>query len=76
MNSGQIDGRLIRLGMDQLMGLVMVFPVLIGEFKLRASFRYERFLPHIKLSHLSYPVRAMVIAALVEGDLFFLFPSE
>ena len=58
------------------MGLVMILPILIGEFKLGASFRYKRLLPLIKLSHLSCPVRTMIIAALVEGDFFSLFPGK
>ena len=38
MDSGQIDGGLFGSGMGQLMGLVMVFPVLIGELKLGTAF--------------------------------------
>lgn len=76
MDSGQIDGRLFGLGMGELMGLVMILPILIGEFKLRVSLGDKPLFPRIKLGHVSCPVRTMIIAALVEGDLFFLFPSE
>jgi hypothetical protein len=76
VDSGQIDGGLLRTGMGQFMGLVMILPILIGEFKLRASFRDKPFFPFIKHSHPSCPVRTMIIAAFVEGDLFFLFPSK
>jgi hypothetical protein len=58
------------------MGLVMILPILIGEFKLGASFGYKRLLPLIKLTHPSCPMRTMIIAALVEGDLFSLFPGK
>ena len=76
MDSGQIDDGLFRSGMGQLMGLVMILPILIAEFKLGVSFCYKRFFPLIKLRHLSCPVRTMIIAALVEGDLFPLFPGK
>jgi len=76
VDSGQIDVGLFRLGMGQLMGLVMILPILVAEFKLGASFRYKRLLPVVKLPHLSCTVRTMIIAALVEGDLFPLFPIE
>lgn len=38
VNSPQINGRLFGLRDGKLMGLVMVLPVLVGEFKLRTSF--------------------------------------
>ena len=76
MDSGQIDGWLLRFGMGKLMGLVMILPILVAEFNLGASFRYKRLLPLIKLFHLSCPVRAMIIAALVDGEFFPLFPGK
>ena len=39
MDSGQVDGGLMRAGMGKLVGLVMIFPVLIAELELGASFR-------------------------------------
>ena len=38
MDSGQIDGGGLGLGMGQFMGLVMVFAVLVGELKLGTAF--------------------------------------
>ena len=62
--------------MDQFFWCVMVFSILVAEFKLGASFRYKGLLSLIKLPHLSCPVRTMIIAALVEGDFFSLFPGK
>ncbi len=76
VDSGQIHGGLCGCGMGELMGLVMILPVLVGEFKLRASFGYELLLPLIKLFHPSYSMRTKIIAALVDGDLFFLLPGK
>ena len=76
MDFGQIDGGLIGSGMGQFMRLVMIFPVLIGEFKLGAAFLGQCHFPLIKLSHPSCPVGAMIVAALVDGHFFSLFPGE
>jgi hypothetical protein len=54
----------------------MILPILIGELKLRASFRYKGLLLFIKLSDPSCPMRTMIIAALVKGDFFPLFPGK
>jgi hypothetical protein len=62
--------------MSQLMGLVMVFPVLIGELKLGAAFFGQCLFLFIELSYPPCPVRAMIVAALVDRHFFLLFPSK
>ena len=62
--------------MDQFSGSVMIFPILVGELKLGAPFLRQGFFRIIECIHLPYPVETMVIAALVDGDLFFLFPGK
>lgn len=54
----------------------MIFPILVGELKLGASFLRQGFFCIIECIQLPYPVETMVIAALVDGDLFPLFPGK
>ena len=76
MDPGEIDGGLIGSGMGQFMGLVMVFPVLVGELKLGTAFFGQWLFSLIELSHPSCPVRSMIIAALVDRHFFLLFPGK
>jgi hypothetical protein len=76
VDSGQIHGGRCGSGMGELMGLVMILPVLVREFKLRASLGSKLLLPLIKLFHPSCSMRTKIIAALVEGDLFSVFPGK
>lgn len=72
----EIHPWLFRGGMDQFTGSVMIFPILVAELKLGASFLRKGLFRIIEFLHLPYPVETMVIAALVDGDLFSLFPGE
>ena len=47
----QIDGRLFGFGEGKLVGLVVIFPVLVGELKLRASFFGQCFFPLVEFIH-------------------------
>ena len=62
--------------MDQFSRSVMVFPILVGEFKLGASFFREVLFCIREFIYIPYAVETVVIAALVDGDLFSLFPGE
>jgi hypothetical protein len=66
----------LRGGMDQFSWSVMIFPILVAELKLGTSFFCKGLFCIIEFIHLPYPVETMVIAALVDGNLFSLFPSE
>ena len=48
MDSGQIDGGLFGSGMGQLMGLVVVLPVLVGELKLGTPFLGQCLFPLVE----------------------------
>ena len=52
MDSGQIDDGLFGSGMGQLVGLVVVFSVLIGELKLGTAFFGQCFFPLVEFIHL------------------------
>ena len=52
VDSGQIDGGLFGFDMSQLMGLVVVFPVLVGELKLRTAFLGQCLFPFVEFIHL------------------------
>jgi hypothetical protein len=65
-----------RGGMDQFSWSVMIFPILVAELKLGTSFFRKGIFCIIECIHLPYPVETMVIAALVEGNLFSLFPGK
>lgn len=62
--------------MDQFFWCVMVFSILVAEFKLGAPFLHQSLFCVIQFTHFPYPVVAMIIAALVDGDLFPLFPGK
>ena len=76
VDSGQIDGGLMGLGMGKLMGLIVVLPVLVGELKLRATFLGQGLFPLVEFIHAPYPMGTGIVAALVDGHLFSLFPGE
>ena len=56
--------------------LVMVFPVLIGQFELRTPCLYQFPFLFIELARLSSPVLTVVVAAFVVGNFLFLFPDK
>ena len=72
----QIDGRLSGLREGKLVGLVVVLPVLIRELKLRAPFLGQRHFPLVEFIHVPYPMGTGIVAALVDGHFFSLFPGE
>jgi hypothetical protein len=60
----------------KLVGLVMILPVLVAELELGTPCLHQFPFPLIELTCLSYPVLAVVVAAFVNGDLFFLLPGK
>jgi hypothetical protein len=72
----QIHDRLFGLGEGELVGLVMVLPVLVGELKLRTSFLGQGLFPVVEFIDLPNPMGTGIVAALVEGHFFSLFPGE
>src|SRR4030067_1451387 len=72
----QIDGRLFGLREGNLMGLVVVLPVLVGELKLRTSFLGQCLFPLVQFIHVPYPMGTGIVRALVDGHFFSLFPGE
>jgi len=72
----QIDGRLFGLWEGNLVGLVMVLPVLVGELKLRASFLGQGLFPLVEFIDLPDPMGTDIVTALVDGQFFSLFPGK
>jgi len=72
----QIDGRVLGLREGNLMGLVVVLSVLVGELKLRTSFLGQCLFPLVQFIHVPYPMGTGIVAALVDGHFFSLFPGE
>ena len=58
------------------MRLVVVLPVLVGEFELRAPFLGQDLFPLVEFIDLPYPMGTGIVTALVEGHFFSLFPGE
>ena len=76
MNFREIDFGIIRLGMVKFVGLVMILPVLIAELKLGATFFLKRTFSGIKLINGLSTMKAIIIAAFKDSDLFALFPFK
>src|SRR3990170_2670997 len=72
----QIDGRLFGLREGKLVGLVVVLPVLVGQLKLRTPFLGQCFFPLVEFIHVPYSMGTGIVAALVDGHFFSLFPCE
>jgi hypothetical protein len=73
---GQVDGGLMRAGMGKLVRLVMIFPILIAELELGASFAPKGLFLFIELCDVACSMRTPIIAALVDGNLSSVFPSK
>ena len=76
MDSPQIDGGLLGLREGKFVGLVVVLPVLVGQLKLRTPFFGQCLFPLVEFIHVAYSMGTGVVAALVEGHFFSLFPGE
>ena len=72
----QIDGRLFGLWEGKFMGLVVVLAVLVGQLKLRASFWGQCLFAFVQFIYIPDPMGAGIVAALVDGHFFSLFPGE
>ena len=62
--------------MLKFIGMVMILPVLVAEFKLRAEFITYKTLSRVKLVHGLNAMLAVIITAFIEGDLFTVFPLK
>jgi len=72
----QIDDRLFRMREGKLLGLVVILPVLVGELKLRTSFLGQSLFPFVEFIDVLHAMGAGIVAALVNGEFFSLFPGE
>jgi hypothetical protein len=76
MDFREVDVGFIRLRVEQLVGFVMVLSVLVIKFKLRgARFLNETF-SGVKFIESLNAVRAIIITAFIDGDLFAIFPPK
>ena len=76
MDFREIDIGFIRLRVEQFTGLVMVLSVLIIKLKLRGvGFLNETF-RRIKFIEGLDTIRAMIITAFINSDLFTIFPPK
>ena len=76
MDGPQIDGRLFGLRDGKLLGLVVVLSVLVGEFKLRTPFLGQCLFAFVQFIQVPYPMGTGIVAALIDGHFFSLFPGE
>ena len=76
MDGAQVNGRLFGLREVNLMRLVVVLPVLVGELELRTSFLGQCLFLLVQFIHVPYPMGTGIVAALVDGHFFSLFPGE
>lgn len=72
----EIDFGIIRLGMIKFVWLVVIFPILIAEFKLRSAFLLKGTFRGIKLIKGLGAMLAVIVRAFIDSDLFSLFPCE
>jgi hypothetical protein len=76
MDFREVDVGFIRLRVEQFVGFVMVLSVLIIKFKLRgARFLNETFRGVEFIESLD-TIRAMIITAFINSDLFTIFPPK
>jgi hypothetical protein len=62
--------------MDKFLGFVMIFPVLIAELELGGSLFLQRSFRRVELGKGLDAMLAVIVAALVDRDLFPAFPAE
>jgi len=72
----EIDLGFVGLGMQQLVGLVMIFPVLIAEFKLGGSCFPDGEFRGVKLIKSLDAMRAVIVRAFIDSDIFAHFPFK
>lgn len=76
MDFREVYFRLGRGGMLKLIGLVMILPVLVAELKLRAEFFADKAFSGIELVESLDAMLAVIITALIDSDLFTVFPLK
>lgn len=69
MDFREIDSGFIRLGMKEFIRLVMIFPVLIAEFKLGGSCFPDGEFRGVKLIKSLDAMMAVIVAAFIDSDL-------
>lgn len=72
----EIDFWSIWLGMSKFVGLVMILPVLVAELELRAAFLLKNTFSCIELIKCLSTMKAVIIAAFIDSDLFAHFPFK
>jgi len=72
----QIDSGVLGLGEGELVGLVVILPVLVGELKLRTSFLGQCLFPLVQFIQIPYPMGTGIVAAFVDRHFFSLFPGK
>jgi hypothetical protein len=68
--------RVGRGGMLKFSGIVMILPVVVAEFKLRAEFITDKTFGRVELVESLGAMPAVIIAALIDGDLCTVFPFK
>ena len=70
------NDRLLRRRVNKLLGFVMVLPILIAEFELRASFLLQSPFIGVELRESLDAVLTIVVATFIERNLFPDFPAK
>lgn len=76
VNFREIDFGIIGLGMIKFVWLVVILPVLIAELKLRTTFLLKGTFSGIQLIKGMSTMKAIIVAAFIDSDIFTLFPFK
>lgn len=76
MDFGEIDSWFFGGRMRKFLGFIMILPVLIAELELRGSFLLQNQFRRIELGKGLDAMLTVVVAALIDRDLFPAFPTE
>lgn len=63
-------------GMLKFRGIVMILPVVVAEFKLRAEFITDKAFSRVELVESLGAMLAVIITAFIDGDLCTVFPLK
>lgn len=76
VDSCKIDRWSLRCGMDKFLGFIVIFPVLIAEFKLGTAFFLQRSFRLVEFGKRLDAMLTVIVATLIDRDLFPVFPTE
>lgn len=76
MDFGKIDDRYFGGGMYKFLRLIMILPILVAEFELRASLLLQHSFRRIEFAESLNTMLTVIVTTLIDRDLFSIFPAE